>query len=358
MKNWFVAAVLVLLVVSSSLSAQAQPPNGGDKVVTVMSRNVYHGVDAEIAGVMGAQSYLELLQKVTAVYQGYYARNFYERAEALAEEIDSSRPDLIGLQEAVLVRTQSPADGPASPATTVALDYVQILIDALAARGLTYQVVIESIGLDVEMPSSMGIDVRHTDREVILARADRAAIQLTNPQAGSFATNCVLPGSITGPIVLKRGWVSVDVKVKGDSFRFLSTHLDGDCLPYTTAIQQAQAAEILAGPGASPLPLVFVGDLNSASDGTGVTYNSLISAGFVDAWAEEGRGDGFTCCQADDLLNSVSSLSQRIDLVLLRGAVTAVDAEVYGDRLQDRTPSGLWPSDHVGVVARFLLVHP
>jgi hypothetical protein len=28
-----------------------------------------------------------------------------------------------------------------------------------------------------------------------------------------------------------------------------------------------------------------------------------------------------------------------------------LDADVVGDELGDRTPSGLWPSDHAGVVA-------
>ncbi len=29
----------------------------------------------------------------------------------------------------------------------------------------------------------------------------------------------------------------------------------------------------------------------------------------------------------------------------------AIQAEVIGDRERDRTPSGLWPSDHAGSVA-------
>lgn len=178
------------------------------------------------------------------------ARNFHERAAALAVEIDRARPELIGLQEAVLVRRQSPPDGPATPATTVVLDYVQILLDALAARGLHYEVAVQSIGLDAELPSILGFDVRHTDREVILARADLATadLKLSNAQAGNFTVNCALPSQITGPIPIRRGWVAVDAKVRGKSFRFISTHLDGDCLPFTSAIQRAQAAEILAGP--------------------------------------------------------------------------------------------------------------
>src|SRR5207248_374113 len=163
----------------------------------------------------------------------YLARKFHERAAALAAEIDAVRPDLIGLQEAVLIRTQSPPDGPATPATTVTLDYVQMLLDALAARGLAYEVVVQSIGLDAEAPSALGFDVRHTDREVILARSDlhTSELKLSNAQAGHFTRNCALPSALLGPIPIRRGWVAVDAKVRGKTFRFVSTHLDGDCLP-------------------------------------------------------------------------------------------------------------------------------
>jgi len=41
------------------------------------------------------------------------------------------------------------------------------------------------------------------------------------------------------------------------------------------SIQQAQAAELLAGAGATDLPLALVGDLNSPADGNGTTYNTL-----------------------------------------------------------------------------------
>jgi hypothetical protein len=353
---------IVLLLTASSVPALAQQdvPFAGDRVVTVMSRNVYHGVNAEIFAVATATSFLDLLVKVGAVYNGYLARNFHERAAALAVEIDRARPELIGLQEAILVRRQSPPDGPATPATSVVLDYVEILLDALAARGLHYEVVAQSVGLDAELPSALGFDVRHTDREVILARADltTADLKLSNAQAGTFTVNCTLPGGVTGPIVIRRGWVSIDAKVRGKTFRFISTHLDGDCLPFTSAIQQAQAAEILAGPGATDLPVIFVGDLNSRNDGTGVTYNDVLAAGFVDAAVVAGLASLPTCCQASDLLNPVSSADVTIDLVLFRGAFEVLGAEVVGYDPGDRTPSGLWASDHAGVVGRLRLPHP
>ena len=350
--------VLVTLLLAGgigpSASAQQTTPFEGDRIIRVMARNVYHGVNDEIFAVPAATSLPDLLDRVAAVYHGYFARKFHERAAAIAAEIDATRPELIGLQEAVLVRTQFPADGPATPATTVALDYAQILLDALAARGLQYEVVVQATGFDAELPSALGIDVRHTDREVILARSDltTADLKLSNAQTGAFLVNCQLPGPLgTPPIVIRRGWASVDARVRSRSFRFLSTHLDGDCLPVTSAIQQAQAAELLADPGATDLPLILVGDLNSPGDGSGVTYNSILAAGFSDASTEAGIRSGETCCQASNLLNAASTLQSRIDFVLIRGSIESLAADVVGDEPADKTDSGLWPSDHAGVVA-------
>jgi endonuclease/exonuclease/phosphatase family metal-dependent hydrolase len=350
--------VIVLLVGCAGVAlAQESAVSTPGRLIRVMTRNVYHGVDAEILAIPAA-SPGDLPNKVADVYNGYLARNFPERAAALALEIYLTRPDLIGLQEAILVRTQSPSD-PATPATTVRLDYVQILLDALAARGLAYRVVTQSVGFDFELPSALGFDVRHTDREVILARADlkTAELALSNPLAGSFAVNCGIPTRFGPTIPIRRGWVSVDATVRDRRFRFISTHLDGDCLPVTSAIQQAQAAELLAGPGATDLPIVVVGDFNSPADGTGVTYNKLTAApsGLADAWTLSGLASGLTCCQADDLRNVTSSLTTRIDFVLFRGPFTPVIAITVGDHALSKTRTGMWPSDHAGVVAGLLL---
>lgn len=354
----FVILLVFALLPTYAGSKQEATPVGRDRVVTLMTQNVYHGVDAELNDV-AAGGFADLLANVAAVYQGYLERDFPSRAEAFADQIELVRPDLIALQEAILVRTQAPPDGPATPATTVALDYVELLLDALAARGLQYEVVVQLPNFDVELPSALGFDVRHTDRSAILARADlkTSEFRLSNAQAGNFATNCTLPTGI-GAITFLRGWASVDVKIRGKSFRFISTHLDFACLQFTTAIQQAQAAELLGGPAATTLPVVLAGDFNSAADGSGASYNDLTAAGFSDAASEAGIGDLPTCCQDPDLLNAVSTLDTRIDLVLFRGGFSVIDAEVLGDEPPDRTPSGLWPSDHAGVAAALVLPHP
>jgi hypothetical protein len=55
------------------------------------------------------------------------------------------------------------------------------------------------------------------------------------------------------------------------------------------------------------------------------------------------------------LRNPSPTLTKRVDLVLTRGGFETVSADVLGEEPGDRTPSGLWPSDHAGVVATLRL---
>lgn len=133
----------------------------------------------------------------------------------------------------------------------------------------------------------------------------------------------------------------------------MSTYLE----PVSPVIQGLQADELLNGPGNTKLPIVFIGDFNSKADGTGTqTYSKIINAGFIDAWTIAGKGNGFTCCQADDLLNQISSLDERIDLILFKGNFDIKNIKVIGNQQNDRTISGLWPSDHAGVVTKINLI--
>jgi hypothetical protein len=104
----------------------SQQPRSSDKdpSVAVMTRNVYRGVDAELNRVATASSVPAFLDATAAVYNGYHERNFPEGAASVAAEIEDSQPDVVGLQEAVMVRKDTPADGTASPAEEVSLDHL------------------------------------------------------------------------------------------------------------------------------------------------------------------------------------------------------------------------------------------
>ncbi len=319
-----------------------------------MTRNLYIGADLTPIFTALPQ---EIPLRVAEAWATVQATNFPERAQVLAHEIAAKKPDLIGLQEAALWRIQSPGDLN-TPATTVAFDFVELLLDALNERGVHYERVAVTTDADVELPSATSPetydDIRLTDQEVILARTDlnSADLKLSNVQGGNFTSKLTV--LVAGqPLEVPRGWASVDVKVGEKSFRFVTTHLE----TFSSLVQVAQANELLAPNGpvnTDHLPVVLVGDFNSCAtppclDQT-PTYGNLIAAGLVDAWNVAGFGPGFTCCQAENLLNTNSTLNERIDFVFLRGSFTVADMEPVGSILGERRRLGLWPSDHAGLV--------
>jgi endonuclease/exonuclease/phosphatase family metal-dependent hydrolase len=339
---------------------------GGNKYLTVMTRNVYFG--ASLEPVMSAPVPQLIPIRVAQVWGQVQQTNFPERAKALADEIAANDPELIGLQEVGLWRTQFPGDAhtaTGAPATEVVYDFLQILLDELEARGEKYVVaaVVENIDAELFMftgvpGASLTRDIRLTDRDVILARH---SLTISNAQAAQYDTKAVLPvGGPNGPrIVIPRGWTSVDAKFHGEEFRFFNTHLEVESFPFT-AVQIAQGLEAIAILDQSPLPVIAVGDYNSAADGsTTPTYASLLASGLTDVWAATNPEEsGMTGGMSNDLLGPVSLFRMRIDLVLFRGPMTATAAWLVGNEESDRTPSGLMPSDHAGVVAKVRLGVP
>ena len=219
---------------------------GAGVEITLMTRNLSFGTD--LGPIVAATSQYEFVTAVAAAFNEAQASDFPGRARAWADEIERARPDLIGLQEAVLWRTQTPADfSPTPNATSVQADLVELLLAELRSRGLKYEVVIAQAGYDIEAPGLFAtglVDVRLTQREVILARKS-PGLKLTNAQGGQYAAYVTVPTIIGVPVALPWAWASVDVTRSGRSFRFATTHLD----PISGAAQQLQAERIPGWPG-------------------------------------------------------------------------------------------------------------
>ena len=190
--------------------------------------------------------------------------------------------------------------------------------------------------------------VRATNQDAIIA-ADK--VQTSNVQSGHYQNQLTF-STFLGPVSVTRGWGSADVTVRGQSFHLVGTHLES----FSTAVQIAQANELLQGPARSTLPVVLAADFNAVAnnpnDPTYATYSEIVNAGFVDTWPVANPNDpGLTCFQDPLLLNPASSLSQRIDLIFSRGDSRVRWATLVGADPTDKTSSGLWPSDHAGVLS-------
>lgn len=356
------AAFLLALLPLAAGCDDNDPDDGTETTVTVMSRNLYLGGDlftlldpaCEGDAIVGCVAQLYFGSVVASDIPG--------RMGAVAEEIEANDPDLIGLQEVSLYRTQTPSDyltGTLTPnASNVTFDFLQILQDSLAARGLDYEVVATNTNADVEFPSTLdGVtftDIRLTDRDVILARS---GLQTQLVREFNFPLNitAVIPvGGVDVPFT--RGFSEVLVTKDDVTFTFANVHLEvgGEAAP----AQRAQAAYLAGDSGFGDTePLILLGDFNADPDPEDEPlftdgYATLIAA-FSDAWTTLRTSDtGYTCCFAANLdPDADTTLEQRIDLVLYQGDVQPVEIDRIGEEPGDQTETGLWPSDHVGVVS-------
>lgn len=316
--------------------------------LTVMTYNVYVGGSAE--PLLAVENLLQVPQEVANMYDNVVASDFPGRAAAIAKSIKAYQPHLIGLQEVSLIRRQSPGDriaGGTVPAEEVVLDFLQILMDALQAEGLSYQVAGKVENMDIEMPmfTDTGIeDVRLTDYDVILSRSD---VAISRPMSANY-TN-MLTIEMLGLGVL-RGYAAVDATVSGTTYRVVNTHLEAEAIGKESRVAQMQ--ELVDSLSDETLPIILLGDFNTpAPDGT--AYQLLLSGGYVDLWQMDSEGTGNTCCQAPELQNATSELQVRIDQIFVRNLELPTQILTYtiGDTPSERLPAGLWPSDHAGVVA-------
>ena len=328
--------------------------------IKVMTRNLYLGADLQpvIDAVMADRPAVP--RAAAAVLEQFHASDFPARAECIAAEIAAHRPHVVGLQEAFLLRHRKPSSLLAPPfkelpAGDVVFDYERLLLDRLAARGVAYTSIVTTMGNDNQAPAGTPPDledVRVTDREVILLRGDLAepGFGVLNAGAHVFAARMAY-----GPFRDIRTWAHVDLTIGGRALRIASTHLQLELSEQSAALQVAQAEELIAVHARRRDPLVIMGDFNSRPDGsTTATYRRFMEAGYRDAWIDAGDGPGFTC-KPEELRDPARTFDQRIDFVLHRNGLNAVDAVVTGSDPANRTPSGLWPSDHGGVVATLRL---
>jgi endonuclease/exonuclease/phosphatase family metal-dependent hydrolase len=370
-------AVCVAAVGLVPAAAQAKQ---GEQKVKVMSRNLYLGADLTPA--IAAGSLPALAAAGTQIWNTVQATDFPARAKVLATEIAQEEPELIGLQEAAHWFTGPPDGIPglfpgATPATTSAIDFLAILQSELAAVGSPYVVVASQNEANIEGVTASGFDIRLLQRDVILAKkskVDEGVLSCGNVIKGNYAANLSftllgIPNAVTST----RGFVSADCTLKGvRTVRFVNTHLEA----FSSTYRYLQAQQLVtSGPASSTAtPVILVGDLNSDPSNTttppgdlvpnNAAYFTAIGAGYADAWtadnppttstsvAEPGDTSGF-----NELVNNpdTSTIDSRIDHVMTRGSAVVTKTKVTGLDPNNRTPGGLWPSDHAGVWSKITL---
>jgi endonuclease/exonuclease/phosphatase family metal-dependent hydrolase len=326
----------------------------------------------------------------SAIWAEMQASMIPERARAVAELIAEDAPDLVGLQEVSTWRSAPAAvGGPAGfyPTGEFVTDYeaLDLLLADLADLGVPYEMVVANTNFSNEalpLPVVTGSGLRlatFTDRDVIIAKTSslsRGRMQVGDVASHNFQDGLVV--SVAGKeLDVPRGWSSANISVRGRTFTFMNTHFEaysfpGD--PLKDYFRNLQAEELASEIEDWPHPVVLVGDVNVRptmcaderlgmpewpADQNIVAYQTLVDAGLTEVWpmvypADPCGSDGWTSGQ-DALSGLPSTLDHRIDDVFVSDGFSALEAEVVGDEESDRTPSGLWPSDHASTWAKIRL---
>jgi endonuclease/exonuclease/phosphatase family metal-dependent hydrolase len=367
-----VAVATIVLAIPAQAVAKADGNDnvsaGGPKV-TVMTRNLFLGADLSPA--LDATTIDGAIDGSGVIWNELLSTNFPERAVPLAREIKNSGADLVGLQEVALWRQQIPSDlgapptGVGQPATQVKFDFLALLMQELNAIGGNYEVVHVQQEFDAELPADLDqsnatgsppfgaeLDGRLTMRDVILHKKDSKVQLVANSATGANYQTKFTPliaGAI--PLPVNRGWNSVEATINGGrDFRFVNTHLEAFGDP---TIREAQAMELFApgGPINTSKQVILVGDLNSGTEARDnihgadtLAYTALLGFGMTE------NGTVQSCCY-NNLCDPNQVFDHTVDHVLTKPALKTHDAYITGNDRSQRTPSGLWPSDHGGVVS-------
>jgi endonuclease/exonuclease/phosphatase family metal-dependent hydrolase len=361
----FPLVALGALLAPAVAQAAAKPPT-----VTVMTRNLFLGAD--LAPAINAPTIPEAIDGAGTVWNELQATKFAERAVPLAREIKASGADLVGLQEVALWRKQEPSDGGAKPisplpgatsATVVDQDFLAILAAELKRAGAKYKVVVVKEEFDAELPvdadhndatgtgplAGFGadFDARLTMRDVILVRTG-SKVKVGKTRSGHFKTR--YEPSVGGiKIPVDRGWTSVEARVGKRTFRFVNTHFEAFGDP---KIREAQAKELTKGALKTPGQVILVGDLNSGDkkDNEPEKPGDELAFAALTKFGMKNNGARQSCCYPS-LFDPAGVFDHTVDHVLSKPGLATVKARITGRDAAERTPSGLWPSDHGGVIS-------
>ena len=212
---------------------------------------------------------------------------------------------------------------------------------------------------------SQGRDIRLTMRDVILLRAS-SNLRVLDKGGAQYDTKVpVNVGGSTLNIIRGYGWVDV-AHGSAKPFRFVNTHLEA----FSSLVALGQAQELLAEAMATDRTTVIACDCNSdplnntpkPTDPIPVPHSApynLITGpgGFTDMWLEWLPANQGWTSGLNELVNEQApgSWTHRIDMIFARPGpgqqLDVVAGEVTGDEPAAKDPlTGLWPSDHAGVV--------
>ncbi|MEE4488986.1 endonuclease/exonuclease/phosphatase family protein [Streptomyces sp. BE230] len=277
-----------------------------------------------------------------------------ERLPLIRRELELLEPDVIGLQE--VFADVGPDDAWEEAASGVAAAAMpRIMHDTCQAveiaQGLGYEVAYAPAsdqGVAKRPPGN-----RRIQGNAVLSRAPIRSVSAV-----------WLPTSRQNE---RRSLLRADIPTPWGELAFFTTHLSWGSEHARERSRQAQfiVSRVLEAEGSArsaALPAIIVGDFNAEAHEESVRWmvggvpSGTEGAPFTDAWNAGGGVDGATFDPRNAYVAARDESARRIDYIVVsqrqaRYAFGSMTAELAFATPAQPPSSGLWPSDHFGVVA-------
>jgi len=379
----------ISLAVFTPISALAVEPT-----FTVMSRNIYLGADVGVA--------LELIPDMPAAAQFMWDQvnknDFSKRSVALAAEIQSYKPDVIGLQEATIWYCKKNAWSKKvevfnfTDQLLQALDgdYVLASKDGKTAFNPGYSI----------NPIPFLTMVKDPERFQKVFGQDKAAcgfqigdaLAIKKELAGQVVrvgnteyedSYSIVPTLMT----IYRGYTWADINIANIPVRFITTHLESIWDENKVPNAAKQATQLIKDVKETNMPLVIIGDFNSdprdprpanaANPGLQPTaseecpagsskcnaYRLMKEAGFNDAGPDASDPTTYTWgmnalltgpdpdrLKAAQAMGNEYGFTDRLDYIFTKNGIDVTTSQIIGYKAP-------YATDHAGVLAEFTILN-
>ena len=379
----------ISLALFTPISAQAAEPT-----FTVMSRNIYLGADVGVA--------LELIPDMPAAAQFMWDQvnknDFSKRSVALAAEIQSYKPDVIGLQEATIwyckknVWSKKVEVFNFTDQLLQALDgdYVLASKDGKTAFNPGYSI----------NPIPFLTMVKDPERFQKVFGQDKAAcgfqigdaLAIKKELAGQVVrvgnteyedSYSIVPTLMT----IYRGYTWADINIANIPVRFITTHLESIWDENKVPNAAKQATQLIKDVKETNMPLVIIGDFNSdprdprpanaANPGLQPTaskecpagsskcnaYRLMKEAGFNDAGPDASDPTTYTWgmnalltgpdpdrLKAAQAMGNEYGFTDRLDYIFTKNGVDVTTSQIIGYKAP-------YATDHAGIFAEFSILN-
>ena len=265
MRKMIVTLLLTLTILLQMPYTYSAPPT-----ITVMSRNIYLGADVAVA----MEAIPNMPKAAQFMWDQVKQNDFSKRVKILANEINESKPDLIGLQEATTWFCKKNAWSK----KTEVLNFTKQLISELngkyqfAAKGEVtaynpgYSINPIPFLTKVKDPATFKPQFNQDSAACGFETGDAILIKSSLVSAIKNVGNIDYRDKYTIiPILMKvtRGYTYLDLEINGQLIRFITTHLESLWDENKVPNAAKQATQLIEDQKMNSLPTVIVGDFNS-----------------------------------------------------------------------------------------------